>query len=107
MSVNRAIAACAIAGAIADKTDFLRRIEALAAGHRPQRRLMQEGQSASPALAPLDLRGVPQDQRAQYRGNYEATVAARAAFEKELVAFMRTVFPTWSPHDVRVMFRDL
>lgn len=102
-----AYVACTIVGASADQTDFLRRIEALAAGHRPQRRFPQEGESLSPALAPLDLRAVPQEERAQYRGNYDATVAARAAFEKELVSFMRAAFPTWSAHDVRVMFRDL
>ncbi|MBU6393181.1 MAG: hypothetical protein KGQ75_01265 [Sphingomonadales bacterium] len=100
-------AACTIAGASADQTDFLRRIEALAAGHRPQRRFPQEGESLSPALAPLDLREVPKEERALYRSNYEETVAARAAFEKDLVAFMRAAFPTWSAHDVRVMFRDL
>lgn len=100
-------AACTIVGAGADRDDFLRRIEALAAGRRPAPRALHDGDSPSPAIAPLDLSGLPKDQRARYRDNYRAAVATRAKFERDLVVFMRAAFPAWSAHDVRVMFRDL
>ncbi|MBX9664602.1 hypothetical protein [Novosphingobium sp.] len=99
--------ACTIVAASADQDDFLHRIEALAAGRRPAPRTLHDGGSPSPAIAPLDLAGVPKEQRWSYRNNYQAAVASRAIFERDLVAFMRAAFPEWSAHDVRVMFRDL
>ena len=99
-------AACAIEGANADTEEFTRRIEVLASGQVPKDARVNRMEK-SPAVSPPDLAEFPPDERERYRKSRDASIAARAVFDRDLLVFAAAVFPQYSRHQVRVMFRDL
>jgi len=99
-------AACAIEGANADTEEFTRRIEVLASGQVPKDARVNRMEK-SPAVSPPDLAEFPPDEREWYRKSRDASIAARAVFERDLLVFAAAVFPQYSRHQVRVMFRHL
>ncbi|WP_294240031.1 hypothetical protein [uncultured Sphingomonas sp.] len=100
---------CTIDGVESDLTRFTAKIGALL------------GQNPSPAVPPLAersnaatdaagwaqfMRQLPPDERALYETNGHQTIAARARFERDLLAFTATI-PGITPHQTRQLFSDL
>jgi hypothetical protein len=100
-------AACSITGSDRELEEFLRRIELIAKGEISRSDERGEHHPASPARGGPDFAMRDPFDREWYRANYDAAVAARAMFERDLLAFFQATFPRFSRREVRQMFRDL
>ncbi|HVL79650.1 MAG TPA: hypothetical protein VM346_10250 [Sphingomicrobium sp.] len=103
-------AACAIIGREEELERFLDRVEALIAGRQPTRAVPDE-RHANAATGSSKWKAMvaevePSD-RSWYRENGRETVAARARFERELLAFAASVVPNRTRRQVRQFFSDL
>lgn len=100
---------CAIRGAQRDLDRFLAKVEALL-GHGPPPPAPHNEDRANAATDPSGwdrlVADLPADERKTYLSNAHDVVAARAVFERDLLAFATTV-PGTTPHSVRVLFADL
>ncbi len=104
--------ACELDGQQEDIEDFLERIEALASGKAPSKAARPEDAGGSNAATDSkgfreSLRDLEPSERAAYEANAKETIAARATFERDLVAFAASAFPRLSSHEVRALFADL
>lgn len=114
-----AFAACTIEGAEGDTDEFVDRLVALAARElvpspkpaiegdvtrssfwwRPATMTRSEFQEATSYMDESD--------RDWYEGNLEEAIAARRQFEPKLIAFLRSIRPDLTAHQIRVLFRDI
>lgn len=104
--------ACEVRGRNAEQTAFLDRVEAVVAKKEAPRAL-PERPLGNPATQPDEwaqsvaylTEGDP-DLRAWYDENRDH-VAARARFERQLIAFFAAGYPQYSAHRIRQLFGDL
>lgn len=104
-----AAAQCAIDGAQADMARFMNRIGALLGHHAPPARSPRavRGNAATDSIGWANmLRDMPADDRLVYEDNGRKTCAARARFERDLLAFAATI-PGTTPHRTRTLFSDI
>ena len=100
---------CAIRGAQRDLDRFFAKVEALLGhGKPPPAPPKEDGANAAtdPRGWNRSVADLPVAEQATYRSNGHDVVAARAVFERDLLAFATTV-PGTTPHSVRVLFADL
>lgn len=102
-------AACTIEGVERDKTHFLAKVGAML-GRNPPPRVPRIGSRQNAATAPEQWQALVADagaeERPWYVENGRKTIAARARFERDLLAFAATV-PDATPHATRALFADL
>ncbi|HJO66846.1 MAG TPA: hypothetical protein QF469_16070 [Sphingomonas sanguinis] len=104
-----AAAQCAINGAQRDMARFMTRVGALLGHHGPPARspLVRRNNAATHGTGWADmLRDMPADERPVYEENGRKTRAARARFERDLLAFAATI-PGTTPHRTRTLFADI
>jgi len=104
-----AAAQCMIDGRESDIEAFLGRIETLTAGDTPRpHKPSQDAVNPAVSGASFGQRIADDpDHRDFYDRNRRDAVAARTAFERNLIVFAAGAFPKLSAHQVRVLFSDL